>query len=930
MKATEQDSQPATPPSLDLSGEWRFALDPQDEGLTQGWPARVLDQKIRLPGLLTAQGYGEKPSMRTKWTGEVQPIWTTEARYKPYQTDDNFKIPFWLQPELYYVGAAWYQRDIELSPAWSGLRVVLELERPHWETRVWIDGREVGRCDRLGTPHCHDLGASLGAGRHTLTLRVDNRVQVEVGQNSHSISDHTQGNWNGVVGRLRLNATADTWIDATRIFPDADKASVRVEVDVKGGARALVHGIVRGATANVPDLSLVSVAEVSQGRAELLFRFSEQPALWSEFDPKLYTLELQLKTDAGLLQTRHERFGFRKLGRDGARLLLNGRRLFLRGTLECAIFPKEGHPPTDVESWRRIVRICKAHGLNHIRFHSWTPPEAAFEAADELGFYYQVEASSWANQGAEIGSGRTLDAWMNEEAEAVLKELGNHPSFMFFAYGNEPAGEHHKEWLSEFVARWKARDPRRFYTTGAGWPVLPGSDYHSAFEPRIQHWGEGLGSIINAQPPRTDFDWAEWVQTHPDAPTVSHEIGQWCVYPDYKEIAAYTGLQKARNFEVFRETAERNGVLRYAEDFLYSSGKLQALCYKADIEAALRTPGFGGFQLLDLHDFPGQGTALVGVLNPFWDGKGYISADEYRSFSGPVVPLARLGRLVFETGDTLEAEIELAHFGPADLAQPLVWKLKHGDTLVAYGKLGEGRRLLAGDVHKLGKVSQALPASSKAEAYDFVVECPEAGTCNSWRLWVFPKQLETESDASVLVTATLDAAVEKHLQAGGKVLWLPGPGQVKGDPESGPVQFGFSSMFWNTIWTQRQAPHTLGIFCDPGAKALSEFPTERYTNYQWWDIIHGSTPFILTQHRELEPLVHVIDDWVTGRKLGLLFEAKVGNGTVLACSADLSHDLDKRPAARQLRASLLHYLARLEEPAAKASLTLAQLRDLTT
>ena len=157
-----------------------------------------------------------------------------------------------------------------------------------------------------------------------------------------------------------------------------------------------------------------------------------------------------------------------------------------------------------------------------------------------------------------------------------------------------------------------------------------------------------MQSRVNAKPPETMTDYRDFVEQHKNAPVVSHEIGQWCVYPNLDEMTKYTGLLKARNFEIFQDQLERNGMLNQAHDFLMASGKLQALLYKEDIESALRTPGFGGFQLLDLHDFPGQGTALVGVLDPFWDSKGYITAEQYRRFAGPIVPLARLERRIFE------------------------------------------------------------------------------------------------------------------------------------------------------------------------------------------------------------------------------------------------------------------------------------------
>jgi hypothetical protein len=146
------------------------------------------------------------------------------------------------------------------------------------------------------------------------------------------------------------------------------------------------------------------------------------------------------------------------------------------------------------------------------------------------------------------------------------------------------------------------------------------------------------------------------------------------------------------------------------------------------------------------------------------------------------------------------------------------------------------------------------------------------------------------------------------LAQGGRVLWLPQANQVRND-QARPLVAGFSPIFWNTAWTNWQAPHTLGILCDPKHPALAAFPTDFHSNWQWWEIQQNAQPFILTELREVKPIVQVIDDWFTNRKLGYVFEAQVGTGKLLACSADLSTRLDQRPAARQLLVSLLEYMA---------------------
>ncbi len=907
-----------------LAGRWRFALDRNDAGETERWFAQSLPDVIQLPGMLTAQGYGDVPNFHTQWTGTG---WKYPKMYQEYQSPENFKFPFFLQPPRHYVGAAWYQRDIEFPAEWKGKRIELFLERPHWQTTVWLDDRPIGSCNSLSVPHRFELTQAAEPGKHVLTIRIDNRLHVNVGPLSHSVTDHTQGNWNGAVGAIVMRARDRAHIASLRLFPRAEDRSVLVRVETRGTQ----SGPVRLAVDDPHSGAALAegVVSLQQGSGETRLALGPSAEQWDEFRPKLYRLTAQLKTidapaGAGASgEVATVRFGLRDLGTRDGRITLNGRPIFLRGTLECCIFPLTGHPPTDVESWRRIIRICKAHGLNHIRFHSWCPPQAAFDAADELGFYYHVECSSWANQGAEIGSGGPLDEWIEAETGRIIEAYGNHPSFVMLVYGNEPAGKNHKTWLQQWVARWRQRDPRRLYTTGAGWPVVEGSDFHSSPAPRIQAWGGGLKSPINSRPPTTDFDWSSVIARMPSGPVVSHEIGQWCVYPNFDEIDKYTGYFRAKNFEIFREEARRNGVLPWAKDYLHASGRLQLLAYKHDIEAALRTPRFGGFQLLDLHDFPGQGTALVGVLDAFWDEKGYSTAAEYARFCGPVTPLARIERMVLSNAEKLEARFLLAQFGPDDLrrVEP-TWSLARLDgTVVAEGRFASAD-YPTGQLHELGECSVAL--REVTEAAQLRLRLSVGAAENHWDLFVFPEQKTVEAPAGVEIISDLDEKAIARIEAGGRAVWFVPPRLVRPDPERGPILAGFSPIFWNTAWTNGQPPHTLGIYCNPKHPALAQFPTESHSNWQWWEIVSRCAPMIVTQHRDLEPIVHLIDDWFTARKLALVFEAKVGRGRILVCSADLESDLDTRPAARQLRRSLLAYAAG-ERFQPKTALTPAEL-----
>lgn len=473
-------------------------------------------------------------------------------------------------------------------------------------------------------------------------------------------------------------------------------------------------------------------------------------------------------------------------------------------------------------------------------------------------------------------------------------------------YGNEPGGVHLKKYLTAFVKYWKAKDGRRLYTTASGWPFIPENDYNCAPEPRIQRWDEGLKSIINREAPRCDYDWDSLLPYH-TIPTVSHEIGQWCVYPDFKEMGKYDGVLKPKNFEIFRDKLQEHDMGRLSDSFLLASGKLQVLCYKADIEAALRTPRFGGFQLLDLHDFPGQGTALVGVLNPFWKDKGYVTAKEYSRFCNATVPLVRLPKMIFDNSETLVAPVEIAHFGEATLQgiTPF-WTLKNASGAVLFSGQLPRTNIPIGNGFRLGEIKLSLATIKRADR--LILSVSAGGHENSWEIFVYPETLPGV-DTSIYVTQQLDHRAQDILNRGGKVLLTFKKGSVRPD-KGGNAGIGFSSIFWNTSWTNGQLPHTLGILCNPGHPALSEFPTQYYSNWQWWDAMsHSDAIYLDSVSSGIEPIVRVIDDWFTARPEGLIFECKTGRGKLLVTGIDLITDKAKRPAARQLLYSLEKYMS---------------------
>ena len=647
--------------TIDVSGTWKFQTDRNDEGTKQNWQNRQLEDSILLPGSMPQRLKGDLPSVETQWTGSLYDSSFFYNPYmEPYRQKENFKLPFFLTPDRHYVGTAWYSQTIKIPKEWDNRRVLLFLERPHIMTTLWVNGRKAGSDNSLSVPHVYDITDYVKSGTNTLALRINNDASlVCVGADSHSVTDQTQGNWNGVVGRMELQSTPLLYAEDIQVYPDVrqktatvrmllkqHRAKGRHDVKIRLSAKSFNSAVVH----EIPEVEHETCMKNGKAEVEITLNMGDEVQLWDEFNPTLYELTAEVISEYGTERTTRT-FGMREFSIKGKTFHINGRPVLLRGTVENCDFPLTGYPPMDVESWERVFRICRRYGLNHMRFHSYCPPEAAFEAADRVGFYLQPEGPSWPNHGVKLGNGMYIDQYLMQETQRMSEIYGNHPSFCMLACGNEPAGNW-VEWVSRFVDYWENTDSRRVYTgasVGGGWAWQPRNMYH------VKAGARGLDEW-RRRAPESLSDFRQKIDTV-SVPFVSHETGQWCVFPNFDEISKYTGVNKARNFEIFRDLLEEHHLGQMAHKFVMASGKLQTLCYKHEIERTLRTPDYAGFQLLALNDYSGQGTALVGVTDVFFDEKEYCSPEEFREFCSPTVLLARIPKFTYWEDEPFTASI---------------------------------------------------------------------------------------------------------------------------------------------------------------------------------------------------------------------------------------------------------------------------------
>ncbi len=865
-------------PSTSIAGEWRLRLDPDDAGIAAEWfkSTSGFSDRIQLPGSTDEQRFGNKNDARD---------------------------PGHLTRAYWFIGPAWYQREIAIPEAWQGKRVTLFLERCHWETRAWLDGYPLGLQNSLSTPQMYEFSnlRRVGAtpGNHWLTIRVDNRRSIDIGESS-AVTEQGPGNWNGIAGSMEMRATDAVWIDRVFAYPDLARNLVHVKLRIRNTTGEAQAAKLTLAVAQTKSINPVSIGYHPTEIIERDFPLTGRAQPWSEFSPAVQELDVSLASISApdFSDEAHTPFGMRTLTAAGKQMMLNGRVIHLRGTVDNGSFPEKGYPPTDVKTWRARFQTYKDYGFNHVRFHSWCPPEAAFTAADELGLILQVENPMWIGDGR-ISADALRTEFIRQEAEAIVDTYGNHPSFGLMTMGNE-LGSALDPFLGNLVPSLQARDARHLYSsTSAPDDFRRPDDYFVSAGPR---WQNLRGDPrLEKNPPDTDFDYRQYVAKL-DRPVIAHELGQWTVFPNFAEAPHYTGPLQPRYLEDYRGALGIHGLSTMAEDFRQASGALMVALYKEEIESNLRTPGMTGFQLLGLTDWPGYGPAFIGVLDTLGESKGLITPEAFRRFCNPTVPLLRIKKRTWTTNETLVAPIEIAHYGPTAIEDLKAgWTLRgaSGRTL-ASGRLPPAK-VPSGGVTALGEIRLALgnyPAPAR-----YSIEVSADAFVNDWDFWLYPEKLPSPPSGLVIATRW-DDATRNQLAAGRTVALLLDPREpARTTPTT------FTTIFWAHSWFPERH-ETMGILCRPSHPALADFPTDSHADWQWWDLMSGSRAFVLNgAPGRFQPVVQVIDDAARSYCLGAVFEVRVGPGKLLATSFDLNNALDARLAARQFRYSLLHYAA---------------------
>ncbi len=880
--------------TVDLSGKWDAFLDETKRSLSP----ETFPDSIVLPDSTSNAGLFRE---------------NTETEYGCLTDVHKFE------------GYAWFRRNIEITPEMEGKSLTLFLERTRM-TAVYIDGRECRFGNSLCSPHRFSLGG-LSVGVHELVIRVAN-VDYPTG-GGHMTSRDTQTNWNGIIGRMELQCF-DAYPEAVYAFPDVEQHRLSVRAEISG----VQQGSARLRVFDNDREYAIKTTDYNDGILNSLIELPADVPLWDEFCPNLLSLEITIGNDCRIVTV-----GMREMKRDGLRLLVNGRQTFLRGKHDGMVFPKTGYAPADVSEWLDVFRIAKDYGINHYRFHTCCPPEAAFEAADIMGIYMQPELPFWGTIPDEFGEEHN---YLSEEGFRILREFSHHPSFVMMSMGNELWGS--KERLNELIAGYRAVCPDKMYVGGSNnyqfVPcVLDEDDFFSGVrfdcdrlirgsyamcdapqghiqtnEPNTLHnydplineakalEGIGGGEIMIQYGTEMKTVSAEDTDVLvPDVPVISHEVGQFAMYPDFNEIEKYLGPVRHLTYDAYRKGLEEKGLFYKWQDFFRASGKLSVQCYRNDIETALRSEQMSGFQLLDIQDFPGQGVATVGILNSFMENKGHVTPEEWRSFCSDTVVLANFAKYIYTSGEDISCGVQVSSTHPCFNADSVSWQVKVCGEIVASGSSAlhiKGERVSRYRSFEFS-VNTDKPVTAK-----LTLAIDGTDVSNSYELYIYP-EIDVKISENRIEYNGKSVAITRDLAEAQRscALYVPLPGENSLVGE-------FCTDFWcygmfRSISESMGKPvptGTLGLYIEQDSPVLNGFNTECYTTSQWYAIVSHSHCAEL-DGTDITPDVWVIDNPERRKKLALLYR---DNGTV--CCTSRLWEIADRIEVKHFAAALVRYI----------------------
>lgn len=934
-----------------LNGKWHVVLEDGTTG------------QMDLPGTLDENGIGHRDVGANQWhpdavlgnaAGEIDKDAPIATRFTRRHT---------------YEGEARISRKITVPDYGTDRLFVLAERARALRLLVDVEACSVFRQGTLSTPYIFEL-TGAAPGEHEFTFLSDNSypgMPKAAIYYSSAATDETQTNWNGILGECSMYTRPQNFIDSLRVYPRAVKKEEKnkaggyvldVCVELAPGAKKVYkdakiilqsEALAAGELEDTQTLTEIisysgeGLAEAGTDKEEnpktmeIWFRdlpLRENVKLWDEDEGNLYEMAVTLdngmsaEDKGGSTAECRTRFGIRSFGDNGSgRLALNGRAIFLRGEANCAEYPETGHPPMTIPEWKEMLLKYRSYGINFVRFHSHCEPEAAFAAADELGMLLQPELSHWDPKDA-FG---TEESYRYYRAELVdlLKTYANHPSFVMLTLGNElQAQDEGRERMRELVRTAKRMDPTRLYANGSNAfygeeGCDPESDFYTSQSCKdvvIRGTFSGMRGYLNENYPSADRTYDEAmaeIRKEYQKPVFSFEVGQFEVLPDFEELESFHGISDPVNLKLIKKRVEERGLLPTWEKYVEATGELSRLAYREEIEAAMRTRELSGISLLGLQDFPGQGTALIGMMNSHLEPKPYDFArpERFREFFQECRILVKLPHYTYEAGERLIAEVEAANFGKRNIEGVFCWTLagkksvsengncepaeiKSKNTVIATGEDTEITICRPGSYTEVGSLDIPLDFVEKNTALTLKVRIGDS--ISAYPIWVYRKTTPVCPE-NVYETRAFDVKTREILQNGGRVYLSP-----DADKESLPnsIKTQFTTDFWS-VGTFADQEGGMGQLIDTEHPIFKEFPTDFHTDWQWW--IMATKRAVILPH-PMKTIITEMDSYAFLRPMAQMIEFRCLKGKVLLSTMEL-HKSQQYPEVRALQASIYTYLS---------------------
>ncbi|WP_342552846.1 sugar-binding domain-containing protein [Paenibacillus sp. FSL R7-0652] len=983
--------------TIHLNGTWHFLLAQQAEEHTEHsghsesrntkqWcpphPEDALWNTIQVPGSWEEQGYGQAPGYARIDT------WTKIREYE---------------------GSAWYARDVFIPADTRSGHYVFGLKGVRWTSRLWFNGNEAGIRDSLLTEQTWDITPWVKPGENNrIEIWVDNTMKLPLA-GSHIHSLHTAAAWGGITGGAFLERQPLRRVHNLRIEPDMASGTISVQCTISRPAEVSASRMQLRIDIEHPDgtwlrphlydvqsaekqVNARTEAQENDGAETGVIIVSYRVELgaertiiaWNDENPALYRAVVRLKEGEQELDRMEQRFGMRSFAARGKQLILNGTPVFLRGYVDCCIFPLTGYPVWDYEHYVKQFRTAKSYGFNHVRLHGWSPPEPFWEAADEEGMLVQAELPHWSRFFQESHTAAPIEilSYLTQELDRLLEALHRHPSFVLFSLGNELIGANGHPELNALIARAREKDPSRLYTDNTGFGQLPPQGREADYYIQSFNWHPPLESVLSAVPDTTlDYHAVTRLASHP---VIGHEHAQFTMYVRPQEREKYTGVFRPTWLDPVEESLQRKGMMVKLEPYQQATGKHQMRSLKEAMERVRRTPDAAGIQLLDIRDFPGQGHATTGFLDVFWEDKGITTPAEVKQFNADVVILLSCIERTYYAGELIEIDVRISHYGKRTLKNASIhWRMAADGQLLTEGEWSCGD-IPCGSVLSLGSVKIDAPGHGvSAFRVEAELRCHPVNDAihpvsaehsivhpanhltsvtaaqNVWHGWSFPvvqaaserhgdmkriwntmKELQPllveshcervdhvdgcrllrQGQHELLIVKSLTPNVLDVLLNGGRI-WL----QPDAEDLYDPVETKYLPVFWNYLMFAAQPGATMGMHMEKETALLGSFPHDGASDWHWYHLVNGTPAVCLDTMQDVNPLIEVVDHFHRAKRLAYAFEARAGKGRILVSTFPFTDTaLMKRPEAAFLFQEMLSYVQG-EQFKPSSSVTAAQL-----